>query len=506
MRTFSLIGLCLATLLLVWGPAAPAAAEKSARPIATLETGQIVGAEVGGVQAFRGIPYAAPPIGASRWAPPQLAAGWTGVRDATEHGAACPQPLRARPGRALPAQSEDCLSLTVWAPADRTAPLPVMVWIHGGAFVVGGSADPTQSGAALAARGVVVVSMNYRLGRLGFLALPSVSHRGGNFGLEDQIAALAWVQRNIAGFGGDPKRVTLFGVSAGANSVLNLMASRRARGLFSRAIAQSAPMGVAAVSRAKAMSRDEAFVEALGLRGNASAEALRDLSVVDVLAHQSAGFQQGETLAPFIDGAILVRDAVDAFDGGDVAKIPLLIGANSYEQSVAAGIGLSPILLRGQMEGQLARFKSVYGALLDDQHLAGKAWADQVFVAPARRIARAHARYAPTFLYHFDYATTSLAMRQSGAAHGSEVPFVFGALDAALGHDQASSANQAVSEQIMTCWVAFARGERPACGGVKWPRYNARSDRWMVFRASPQVVSGFRRAELDLHDGPGIAR
>jgi para-nitrobenzyl esterase len=260
------------------------AAVAHAGPTAATASGRVEGTEVDGVAVFKGLPYAAAPVGALRWRAPQPAPAWQNTRDATRYGPACTQkrgPSLEGGGDVGPT-SEDCLFVNVWTPnAEPGAALPVMVWIHGGAFVIGSGSLPFTDGTVLARRGVVVVSFNYRLGPLGFVVHPALEREAtaqpapANFGLQDQIAALRWVQRNIAAFGGDPKRVTIFGESAGAQSVLALMASPPARGLFQHAIAQS-PYGLPSHTRDKARGTGNKLADALGLRGaRASAAQLR---------------------------------------------------------------------------------------------------------------------------------------------------------------------------------------------------------------------------------------
>lgn len=244
-------GLAVVALLATAGTAggasaATAGAAAAASELVRIDAGHLRGARDGEVISFKGIPFAAPPVGALRWRAPQPVAGWSGVREAKSFGNACLQPPARSAADALPVPlSEDCLYLNVWRPARASARLPVMVWIHGGSLVTGTASIPVQDGAALARRGVVLVSISYRLGRLGYFAHPALTREaadGGklaNYGLMDQVAALQWVRRNIAAFGGDPARVTIFGQSAGALSVQALMASPPARGLFQRAIVQS---------------------------------------------------------------------------------------------------------------------------------------------------------------------------------------------------------------------------------------------------------------------------
>ncbi len=278
--------------------------QKASMGLVHLDSGPITGARQANIWSYKGIPYAAPPVGNLRWKPPQPVAAWTSPRACTSYGPACPQPTGGEllPSLAVGATSEDCLYLNVWSPAHNPSQkLPVMVWIHGGSFVTGAGSLSVYDGANLAGKGVVVVTINYRLGPLGFLALPALSKESpqgvsGNYGLLDQIAALRWVQKNIAGFGGDPARVTVFGESAGAISVLDLMVSPLAKGLFQRAIAESGILldrgfGVkTAGTLAQAEADGQSFAKKLGVDPNGDvAAAMRAKSPAELLAAAQGG-------------------------------------------------------------------------------------------------------------------------------------------------------------------------------------------------------------------------
>ena len=303
------------------------------QPTVRIATGALAGVAEGDVQVFRGIPYAAPPVGALRWHEPEPAAPWRGVRDASRYGAACPQPpLHKEAWAQVGPTSENCLFLNVWRPA-RAGSYPVMVFVHGGAFTYGAAGVPLYDGANLARRGAVIVTINYRLGRLGFFAHPALTDDDpdgelGNYGIMDQIAALRWVRSNIAAFGGDPHNVTLFGESAGAGSVQVLMGSPAARGLFQKAISESGAGGaVLAPIRGgpkSAEAQGKAWAVGIGVP-DATAAQLRALPLDRVIG---AAF-------PFIDGKVVVASPGEPFLCGTEAKIPLLIGANSDESSLA---------------------------------------------------------------------------------------------------------------------------------------------------------------------------
>ena len=338
-------------------------------PMAVTASGPVQGLEANGINIFRGIPFAAPPVGAVRWLAPQSTVKWTAVRQATTAGPSCMQTRGISlenggdPGRL----DEDCLYLNVFSPrVERTARFPVMVWIHGGALIFGSGGLPIYDGSALARRDVVVVTINYRLGAFGFFAHKGLDQEtpGGpvNFGLLDQIAALRWVQSNIDAFGGDPARVTIAGQSAGAQSVLALMASPLTAGLFSGAIAQS-PYGIPSHSRAKAQETGVALAIAMGLPGaQASAASLRSIPA-DRLAERG----QKISLAPsFIVGdEAIPMPLLEAFQKGREHPVPLIIGNNSDDASVVESFGVDPADLMQKMAKARIFVRSVYPGVCD---------------------------------------------------------------------------------------------------------------------------------------------
>ena len=396
--------------------------------------GPVAGTQMQEITVFRGLPYAAPPVGALRWRAPQPATGWADTRDASKVGHACPQKrgLSLEGGGDPGTLDEDCLNLNVFTPrAETDARLPVMVWLHGGALIFGTGGLPLYDGVALARQGVVVVTVNYRLGTLGFFVHPAIEREapGGavNFGLLDQIAALKWVQSNIAAFGGDPNNVTLFGQSAGAQSVLALMSSPLSQKLMQRAVVQSA-YGLPARPRAKARETGVRVASAVGLSGaNASAEQLRS-----VPAERLAALEGNDlSLAPnFIVGDPVVPVApVEAFRAGKQAKIPLLIGSNSDETSVALAFGIKPAQLIKKLGAGGMLLRPLYRDVKDDAELGRQVVRDAVFTAFARRIAVLHAAKAPVWRYYFSRVSDGLRSQQPGVPHGGEVPSVFGTAD-----------------------------------------------------------------------------
>ena len=440
----------------------------SAPPTVLLDTplGPVQGALENEVAVFRGLPYAQPPTGALRWREPQAVLPWTQARDATINQPACPQKrgLSLEGGGDPGRLDEDCLYLNVFAPpADGIAVRPVMVWIHGGALIFGAGSLPIYDASALARRGAVVVTLNYRLGPLGFFAHPALEAEAPNgavnFGLLDQIAALQWVRQNIAAYGGDAGNVTIFGQSAGAQSVLALMASPLAKGLFHKAVAQSA-YGLPSHTRAKAVATGVAIASATGLGGaGASAAALRQVPAERLAALEG----QGLSLAPgFVVGdAAVPQPLLQAFQRGSQAAVPLVIGSNSDDASVALAFGIQPAALVAKLGGAKTLVRRLYPGVKNDAELGRQVARDAVFTAFARRIAYLHVQRAPTWRYYFNHG------RAPGAGHGAEVPYVTGtvALCQCLGAPP-SAADKAVQQRMGDRWVAFARTGKPDIGVV----------------------------------------
>ncbi len=462
-------------LMALWGGGARA----QTGPVVRIDSGGLAGVEDQGVVSFKGIPYAAPPVARLRWRPPQPVKPWKTVRAASAFGPICPQNYNASDNGVgpLPA-SEDCLSLNVWTPALDGVKRPVMVWIHGGGFVNGSSSAPLYDGEALARQGVVVVTLNYRLGWLGLFAHPALSAEQaggplGSYGLMDQIEALKWVQRNIAAFGGDAGNVTVFGESAGGMAVNKLMISPAARGLFQKAIVQSG-LGRESNPRLKSTNREgfpsaEAQGEALAARlgyPKATAAQLRALPVEKILAdgdpYRSSGW------GPVIDGQILTADVDDAFQQGLEAPIPYLVGSNSLEypppDSANADRQWGQTRLPNSVRDTLAK---AYG---DEEAFRLNIVSDVLFTEPARLMASLHAARSPTFLYRFSMLSPSVRGQYRGAPHASERQYVFQTLEASswpTGED-----DRAVSELMSAYWVAFAKTGDPNGGGrLIWPLF-----------------------------------
>jgi para-nitrobenzyl esterase len=485
--------LILAGLMLPFGLAsAPAKAE----PVA-IHSGQIEGMQVGTIRVFKGIPYAAPPVGPLRWQPPQGVASWPGVRKAVLHSPACPQLGRYPPDAPQEPTSEDCLTLNVWSPASKSADkLPVMVWIHGGGLMNGSGSVPQYAGAELAARGVIVVTINYRLGVLGFLSHPELNresrHGGsGNYGLLDQIAALKWVNRNIAAFGGDPNRVTIFGQSSGSFSVSMLAASPLARGLFHRAIGQSGAVfePVELDPQFTSDGAAEAGVSFAKAAGAKSLDDLRRMPVASLLKHRfNPQFN--------IDGHVIPASPHDAYAAGQQNDVDLLIGTNATEgtfffdpKSVTIGnfdavLGRTypSLLLRavGASPGKTdADARAAAVALDTDMRFRWGMWAWAKHAQKNGRRRVFFYRFAQQPAYRAGHPYFGL-----GSTHGAELPFVFGDLDSRAANW--TPADQELASNVQQYWTNFAKSGDPNGAGLpRWPMFD--EERAIVMDLGPEL-------------------
>jgi para-nitrobenzyl esterase len=477
----------------------------------TIDSGTLAGLRDRDIVIFKNIPYAAPPVGALRWRPPQPVTAWAGSRDATKFGNDCWQVRgKSDPARSLQPMSEDCLTVNIWAPDVVPAGgAPVLFWIHGGGFVQGSASQPGLDGSALARRGVVLVSFNYRLGRFGFFAHPALMAEAaggptGNWGMMDQVAALRWVKRNIASFGGNPDRITLFGHSAGGASVAQLMLDPEVRGQFAGAIVQSSggrnrwmPMADAGKDKPSGVRAAKAFAAKQKL-DSPDAAALRAIPAADVLGTISFANLDTKTFSgPMIDGKLVKSDFVDGFLAGREAPVPLIVGSTNRELSHLNF--LARWGLRQWAKGEL-------GAALDtvrDTYPSSGAFDDNIvndwgFAEPARTLAASHRRHGfPSWLYSFDYVSEAKRSKMDGAAHASDVTFVFGT----LGREGVvpTAADKAASKAIQDYWVAVARDGTPApAGRPVWPAFDLAADRLLRFTASGPAVDAVQRPrELD---------
>jgi para-nitrobenzyl esterase len=477
--------------------------------VARTLAGQVEGVSKNGLNVFKGLPFAQAPVGPLRWKAPHAATPWTGVRPATAFGAACPQPPRRTTrndglGAGVSEQSEDCLTLNVWSPSSGGR-APVMVWIHGGAHRFGASSLPFYNGEALARQGVVVVSINYRLGLLGYFAHPALTKEtgtgecSGNFGLLDQIAALTWVRDNIASFGGDAGNVTVFGESAGGASILYLLASPRAKGLFQKAIVQSGGGWQPAIARAQKEAEGVRAAEAMGLAGAAATMSELRATSTDAL-NKAISVAPALGFGSFADGCSAMGSPAEAFAHGAAIDVPLIIGANSYESSLLDSVQADPASILQRFDaGALAKARTAYGPM-DDAQLGRQLFADASFVAPARWIAARTSNGAPSWLYHFSYTIERMRGEAPGARHGAEIPYVFQSWGAMPMIDGLlSNADRQFARTISACWVSFAKIGQPCAGAPQWPQYEAASDQLLEFAPDIAVRSGFRKTQLDFH-------
>ena len=488
------------------------------RPLVRCPAGALCGTARDGIRVFKGIAYALPPAGANRWMPPRPHPQWSGIREAADFGRACPQPPRRRGSiyaGDMAGMGEDCLTLNVWAP-DGAKAMPVLVWLHGGSLIWGGSSEPLYDGMHLASRAVVVVSINYRLGVFGYLAHPELSAESadgvsGNYGLLDQIAALEWVRDNIASFGGDPDNVTLAGESAGALSVLYLMCAPRARGLFHKAIAQSSY----AVSMPElTQSRfGEEPAEARGVRLLAAlgARSIAELRSRDSAELAAAALEAGYMPSGIVDGHVLPRQIVETFERGEQAPVPLLAGFNSGEvRSLPFLIPPAPDsaeTYEGEIRaryGDLAdRFLALYpSGDMRESMLA--ALRDGLYGWTAGMAAAGQAKAGvPAFLYLFDHGYPVAAQAGLHAFHAGEIPYMFGTLDRTPPHwpeIPATAAERGLSDAMMDYWASFAASGVPASAGrPQWPAH-AESAFWMRFDEAPKPGTDRFPGACVLHD------
>jgi para-nitrobenzyl esterase len=506
--------------------ATAAASDASAAGEPTLiqtDAGKVRGTVAEGVIAFKGIPFAQPPVGALRWRPPQPVKPWEGIRDAM---AFSPNPMQPAPsaGSALsvlaPAGfSEDCLYLNVWRPATTESdPLPVMVWIYAGGLVRRGAS--MYPGEALARQGIAFVSFNYRLNRLGFFAHPALAREApddlrANYGYMDQLAALQWVQRNIAAFGGDPTNVTIAGESAGGGSVLVLLTSPMARGLFRRAILQSPniPGARAGAGPMRALASAESiavqYARSLGIEGDDQAVLARLRAVpAETLAEGIEAYVQAIFGGPqipglahsIIDGRLVVEAPEAALRAGRQTLAPVVVGANDHD------LAASPAQTKDALFAPFGPLASQARKLYDPngnvsfKDLTQAIVADETMVEPSRHLAERMTKAGqPAYFYRFSYVPEAWREKTRGASHGAEVPFAFDRVSALM-NDKASEADLAMARTMSGYWVDFVKAGDPNGGGrPAWPRYDpARGDVLKLTNAGVAFGPDPLKARLDL--------
>lgn len=495
----------------------PTAVAEGGDVVVEMPAGAVRGVREEGANVFRAIPYALPPTGERRWRPPVAMPRWEGVREAKQPGVACVQPpMAAGPyDRGQVPMDEDCLTLDVTAPANaRNA--PVMVWIHGGTLIWGTAHSNMYRGQEFAKRGVVLVSINYRLGVLGYLAHPELSRESaddisGNYGLLDQIAALRWVQENISAFGGDPGNVTIFGESAGALSVEYLLASPAARGLFHKAIVQSGylfTMPELRQARYEEKSAEEigsALAATLGAAGIAELRAMNAKELADAAA--AAGYVPYGT----IDGKILPRQLVETFERGEQAPVPLMAGLTSGEvRSLRHLLPPEPSSADAYANDVRSRYADLADEYLrlypprDLEETQLAATRDAVFGWASERLVRNQAAIGQrSYLYFFDHDYPAASAANLRAFHASEVPFVFGTLE----HTPAgwpaipnTAGERELSNAMLDYWTSFARSAEPkAANAPDWEPFHP--DRaYMIFGDTPQLAQPFMPGMYELHE------
>lgn len=501
----SILIFCLAGWIPAYSQGAPAMSSRpDAAPVVSTSAGQLEGLSEDSLNVFKGIPYAAPPVGELRWKAPAPHVSWDGVRKATAFGPACFQPT-ARLSSIYEAKpvpmSEDCLSLNIWAPKDAHN-APVFFWIYGGALWGGSNRDSLYDGASMAKHGIIVVAINYRVGPLGWLALPALSAESpngvsGNYGLLDQIAALRWVKSNIHAFGGDPANVTIAGESAGGLSVMYLMASPQARGLFAKAIAQSAYM--ISMPELKQTSHGMPSTEANGtqLMKALNAPDLAALRAMDPLKLTNEAAAAFFTPWVTVDGHVVPKQLVTTFDKGEQAHVPLLAGFNSGElRSLRILVPPAPAneadyvkIIRSRYGNLADQFLRLYPAsdMLESILAATR---DAMYGWTAEKMVRSQtAAGEPGYLYFFDHSYPAVEQAGLHGFHASELPFVFGTLDGTPPKWPTipdTPEQHKLSDAMLGYWASFASTGKPvAKGEPDWPAFGADKS-YMAFTNAPQ--------------------
>jgi para-nitrobenzyl esterase len=457
------------------------------RPRVTFEQGTIVGIALNDGEAFRGIPYAKPPVGDLRWRPPRMAERWKGARDGSSFGAICFQAARGDPNdeslARLP-QSEDCLTLNIIRPRG-VKKAPVMVWFHGGGNRYGAGSQAGYNVETYARHGIILVTVNYRLGNFGFFAHPAITAEaarqgepGANFGLLDQVAALRWVQKNIAAFGGDPDRVTAFGESAGGSDILAIMSLPEAKSLFSAAIIESGGGTVLGALRDAEADGVKASND-LGLGASPTPAQLRaiparELILAGAMAQTRSGF------GAVVDGRLLKESPLSALRKAGL-PVPLIIGFNSDEGAVLSLVNAKPDEVIKYLGGDRPAVREAYASLADKpDEFARTLFRDVKFAVPSRAVASVGTPSAPAWLYRFDYVPVARRAPGTGVTHSGELQYVFGVADQPyFGLDKPTrpvdltSAERAVAAGISGCWAAFAKTRDPSSGAYceNWSPY-----------------------------------
>ena len=512
------------------------------RPVIQIESGRLQGVAEHNMFAFKNIPYAAPPVGDLRWRPPQPALPWTGTRDASLFGDSCPQPFvkNLSAGLSLPG-NEDCLKLNVFTPSKPGKNLPVMVWIHGGGMLVDGSRDAQFTPINLTKNGVIVITFDYRLGTFGFFAsnelIAEAKAKGepvGNYGTMDQIAVLKWVKNNIAAFGGDPSNVTIFGESAGGRSVTWLMVSDAARGLFHKAIAESAQqsplrgMTQKHLGMAPETEIDAKYMTAVGAK---TLKELRNLPA-NKLVLTSANFEQGEFGGPFVDGQIIKGDPIPLFAAGKQAKVPFMIGTNSWDSSFLVPGQPAIGVLAKKIHENPKNIEKLYSRVKDKCVESSDVLGDMLYRGSTKLLADSMNGIAPGYAYYFDYLTKNIRAAYPGVPHTFEISYVFGSyglMPQAPDKPETGTNNCALikratadlkqkgvwskywypitnktdpqditmSEKMSASWAAFAKTGNPNVSGqTNWPIYNLNADVMRNFSYEQETITGLLKERV----------
>ncbi len=512
------------------------------RPVIQIESGRLQGVAEHNMFAFKNIPYAAPPVGDLRWRPPQPALPWTGTRDASLFGDSCPQPFvkNLSAGLSLPG-NEDCLKLNVFTPSKPGKNLPVMVWIHGGGMLVDGSRDAQFTPINLTKNGVIVITFDYRLGTFGFFAsnelIAEAKAKGepvGNYGTMDQIAVLKWVKNNIAAFGGDPSNVTIFGESAGGRSVTWLMVSDSARGLFHKAIAESAQqsplrgMTQKHLGMAPETEIDAKYMTAVGAK---TLKELRNLPT-NKLVLTSANFEQGEFGGPFVDGQIIKGDPIPLFAAGKQAKVPFMIGTNSWDSSFLVPGQPAIGVLAKKIHENPKNIEKLYSRVKDKCVESSDVLGDMLYRGSTKLLADSMNGIAPGYAYYFDYLTKNIRAAYPGVPHTFEISYVFGSyglMPQAPDKPETGTNNCALikratadlkqkgvwskywypitnktdpqditmSEKMSASWAAFAKTGNPNVSGqANWPIYNLNADVMRNFSYEQETITGLLKERV----------
>ena len=466
---------------------AAALASHLAAEVAQTSSGPVRGIANDGLLSFLGVPFAAPPVGELRWSPPKPSNAWQVPLDASTYGSECGQVAGFSAGG-----EEDCLYLNIWTKSLSGA-RPVMLWIHGGGFRGGSSHMPEAFTEAVAREDFVLVSIQYRLGVMGFFAHPAIDSDVANFGLLDMVHALKWVGHNIANFGGDPQQVTIFGVSAGGMAVQMLMTSPLSEGLFSAAIAQSGYGTWPLANMAEAKYRGAQLGSRAGLPEDATLEELKSVSAQDWERTYDA-FQ-----LPIIDGVSLPLEPAQAFHKGTQHRVPMILGGTSFEGTTIAGAGFDPKTYFDSWGGQADRARELY---VDDMATgetlaATRFFGDVRYVVGSRLIARLHGRVAPSYLYYFAHVPVSMRETWVGAPHAFLTMVLFGVSEGVT-HGEVTAQTDQLTDLLRTYWVNFARTGDPNADHLPpWPSYRAEEDNWLVIRDQARIERQVIKDKLD---------